>query len=412
MSATALLLIAGFLVILAAWVPLFLRGTVISLPMIAVAIGLLLSLLTGVKNPLIAYGKTAQWVSEFALLVAVLGAGLRIDRPFSLKTWASTWRLLFLVMLLTIAAVALAAFGLLGLSAGYAILLGAVLSPTDPVLAAAVQAGPPGVGEEGEAKFALTSEAGLNDGLAYPFIFLGFAIAQSHFQTASQILDWVFVEFAWNIAGGVIAGFGVGAALVYFNRVLPQGWRLPDSNSGLVSVGLALVAYGVADAIHGNGFVAVFSEAVTIRNLASSFEYSRRLTHTAEQFERIATVVILAFLGAGLLQGLLANTGWAEIGFALLVLVAIRPAAVALGFIGASCDRKRAIGLGVFGIRGIASIYYISYVLNQLDAAAAQTLAHVVSLVIVFSVVRYGVATDRVAKPLLGHRPEESPGAP
>ena len=101
-------------------------------------------------------------------------------------------------------------------------------------------------------------------------------------------------------------GIAVGAALVGANKLLPEGWRLPDTNSGLVSTGLAFIAYGCAEAIQANGFVAVFCEAVAIWNLAPTPEYSRVLTRTLEQLERIAMAVVLVFLGVSIADGLLA----------------------------------------------------------------------------------------------------------
>lgn len=137
-SGFANFIVGGFLVILAAWIPLFLSGTFVSLPMIAVAIGLVLGAADFVKNPMSAYSTMAETIAEFSLLVEVLGAGLRIDRRFSFRGWGSVWRLLFIVMPLSIAAGAFAARELLGLSLGFAVLLGAITSPTDPVLAAGV----------------------------------------------------------------------------------------------------------------------------------------------------------------------------------------------------------------------------------------------------------------------------------
>lgn len=150
-----------------------------------------------------------------------------------------------------------------------------------------------------------TAEAGLNDGFAFPFVYLGLLLAGSPSLKSDALLHWLLVHFIWNLAGGAALGIGIGAALVRFNQRLPQGWRLPDSNSGLVAVGLAFVAYGCAALIAANGFVAVFCEAVAIRNFARSYDYSRRLSHAAEQLERVAMMVLLTFLGMSIGAGLL-----------------------------------------------------------------------------------------------------------
>jgi NhaP-type Na+/H+ or K+/H+ antiporter len=107
---------------------------------------------------------------------ALMGAGLKLDRAFSWRKWGVTWRLLAVTMPLSIAAITLIGGLGLGLSWVAALLLGASLAPTDPVLAADVQVGPPKSGEEDEVRFGLTSEAGLNDGLAFPFVNLAIAL--------------------------------------------------------------------------------------------------------------------------------------------------------------------------------------------------------------------------------------------
>lgn len=108
----------------------------------------------------------------FVVIIALMGAGLKIDRIFQVPRWQVTWRLLIITMPLCIGAIVV-----LGAWAGLpwltALLLGAALAPTDPVLAADVQVGPPRTGEEDEVRFGLTPEAGLNDGLAFPFVHLG-----------------------------------------------------------------------------------------------------------------------------------------------------------------------------------------------------------------------------------------------
>ena len=116
-------------------------------------------------------------LAEFAVIVALFGAGLKLERAFDRRTWGSVARLLGVVMPLTIAAVALFGSAVMGLSLGAAIILGAALAPTDPVLAGDVGVGPPGDEDEREPNFALTAEAGLNDGLAFPFVFLGAFVA-------------------------------------------------------------------------------------------------------------------------------------------------------------------------------------------------------------------------------------------
>lgn len=400
MDARLLYLLVGALIILAAWVPLFLGRMPVSLPMVAVAIGAGLGVLLPARDSFVGSAELTSGLTEFALLVSVFGAGLKIDRPFSLGGWFSTWRLLGIAMPLSIAGIAVAANLLLGLPWGYAIVLGGALAPTDPVLASGYSSGPPGKGEEGETKFALTAEAGLNDGLAYPFVAVGLLMLESGNSTHG-LLGWALTDLLWNVASGVLVGVVLGYALVRFNDRLPQRRRIAASNSGIVSVGLAFVAFGAADLIGGNGFVAVFAEAVAIRNFASGFEYSRRLDHAAGQFERVVMVLVLVLLGLLMVRGLLDSASWMDAVFVISVLLIVRPIAVQVAFVGAADDRWVRAALSYFGIRGLASLYYAAAVGPQLSGPLAQRLMVLVSLTVLGSVVFYGMSAHAVASTLI-----------
>ncbi|WP_035639185.1 cation:proton antiporter [Bradyrhizobium sp. ORS 375] len=392
----------GGLVIVSAWMPLFLTSVPVSLAMVAVSGGIVCGLL-GVPAHILRVAELETLVL-CALLVAVLGGGLKLDRRFAPVTWGSTWRLLGLVMPLSIGAIATLSYFLLGLPAGLSLLLGAALAPTDPVLASEYAAGPPGTGEEDETRFALTSEAGLNDGAAYPFVMLGLLITQGHIGASGDLWQWLLRDMLWNVTAGAAIGIGLGWVLVKVNAWLPNDHRLSASNSGLVAVGLAFVAYALALLVDGNGFVAVFCEAVTIRNLVDVVAYSRRLNHAADQFESLGMVLVLAGLGVALANGLLDEVGWRELAFAALVLLIVRPFGVALGMLGTGQDRATRIALGYFGIRGIASIYYVAHVGPQLAQADARHLYALVGLVVLSSVMLYGTTARLVGDRLRAYR--------
>src|SRR6056297_188561 len=175
----AALLVAGIAIFGAVVLPRVLSDKPMSFPLIYVVAGIaLFSLPLGVEIPdPVEHGDLAERLTEFVVIIALTGAGLKLDRPFEWRAWSSTWRLLAITMPLTILATALLGWGVLGTLVPTAVLLGAVVAPTDPVLASDVQATPPTEGmdeeidpeeQEGEVRFALTSEAGLNDGLAFP----------------------------------------------------------------------------------------------------------------------------------------------------------------------------------------------------------------------------------------------------
>jgi NhaP-type Na+/H+ or K+/H+ antiporter len=221
------------------------------------------------------------------------------------RTWLTTWRLLAITMPLSIAGIALLGWSGLGLAPAAALLLGAVLAPTDPVLASDVQVGPPHEPEQGEVRFSLTSEAGLNDGLAFPFTNLAVAMALYGAAPGSWTLEWLAIDVTWKIAAGLAIGLLVGQALglLIFHHV--EHPRLPESRDNLVAVGIPLLAYGLAELAHGYGFLAVFVAALTLRHWERSHHYRGRLHEFAEQIERLFMMILLALFGGAIAGGLL-----------------------------------------------------------------------------------------------------------
>ncbi|WP_269436675.1 cation:proton antiporter domain-containing protein [Paracoccus liaowanqingii] len=148
--------------------------------------------------------------SEIAVIVVLFATGLRIDNVGSWSRWRPTVRLLLIAMPLTIAALAILGWALAGMTIAGAVLLGAVLSPTDPVLAGDVQVGPPLEGNEHPVRFTLTAEAGLNDGLAFPFVYLGLIIAAEGADPSVWLWDWIMFDVLYRITVGAAVGAFVG----------------------------------------------------------------------------------------------------------------------------------------------------------------------------------------------------------
>ena len=165
------------------------------------------------ENPLESLDLTKR-LTEFVVIVALMGAGLKLDRPIGLRRWMLAWRLLGLAMPLTILGIALLGWAALGLDPSAALLLGAVLASTDPVLASDVQVGPPREGVEDEVRFALTAEAGLNDGLSFPFVYLAIAMALAQgYSGDGWLQEWLFVDVVWRLGIGLVVGWATGACL-------------------------------------------------------------------------------------------------------------------------------------------------------------------------------------------------------
>lgn len=395
------LFIFGAVVLLTAWLPLALKRMPLSLPICCIAIGALISWSpwtplpqwNPIKNPI-----WAEHLTEFVVIVALMGAGLKIDRPLGWKSWITTWRLLGIAMPLSIAAIALLGWGLLGLGAASALLLGATLAPTDPVLAADIQVGPPQTGEEDDIRFALTSEAGLNDGLSFPFVMAAIAMA-THQGDWSWIGHWFAFDVVWKLAAGIGMGWIAGRVLGYLTFKVPEVGRISKTGDGLAALGFTCIAYGATELVHGYGFVAVFVTALTLRSVERGSAFHGQLHDFGEQIERLLTMVLLVCFGAVVAEGgLFAEVDWRIVAVAVIVLALVRPLA---GWISLSgCDRPTAEKLivSVFGIRGLGSIYYMGFATGAASFEGMPAIWATVFLIILISVIMHGIAVTPVMR--------------
>ena len=235
------------------------------------------------------------------MIVALMGVGLALDRPFSLRGWSSTWRLLLVAMPLFIAVLGLAAWGLAGLAPAAALLLAAVLAPTDPVLAADVRVGEPtdDPRSEDELRFALSSEAGANDGLAFPFVHASILLLT--LPAAEWLGGWV----AWELLGKVVLGVACGVAIGYvFAQVAFRApmrvLRFAETAEAVVSLAAVFLAYGVTEMIGGYGFLSVFAAGLALRAQERGHEFHRTMHDFVTQVERLLTMGLLLVFGYSL----------------------------------------------------------------------------------------------------------------
>ena len=396
-----LLAVVGAVTLAATALPLLLVGRPLSFPLAYVALGLVLFSLP-INLPRadpIAHGGFVERLSELAVIVALMGAGLKLDRPFGWSTWRPTWRLLAIAMPVTVVATGLLGWWFLGLAPATAMLLGAVVAPTDPVLASDVQVGPPGHGDEDDVRFTLTSEAGLNDGLAFPFTNAAIAAAG-----AAGVGDWVgwwflddvVVKLAVALTLGLVAGRALG--WVIFD--IPTERKLAESSEGFVVLAATLLTYGVTEIAHGYGFLAVFVASCMIRKQEREHAYHQVLHDVAENTERLLTVVLLVLLGGAIVDGVLSALEWDGAIAGLLIVLALRPLAGFVSLAGTSSAPGERAAIAFFGVRGIGSIYYLAYALNKGDFGAASTVWAVVAFVILLSVVLHGVTAFPVMRRL------------
>jgi NhaP-type Na+/H+ or K+/H+ antiporter len=400
--------------LLAGVLPRVLERRPLSMPIAFLGLGMLISLLPAdlpEPDPL-RFPEITTHLTEIGVIVALMGAGLKIDRPLGWRRWSSTWRLLAVAMPATIGAVALLGWWWLGLVPAAALLLGAALAPTDPVLASDVQVGEPSGHEdsEDEVRFALTSEAGLNDGLAFPFVYAAIAMATAGGASGEWLGRWLTVEVAYKVAVGVAGGALVGWLLgMLFFRARTETLRLARHSEGFLALAATFLAYGLIQVLGGYGFLAVFVAARAIRSAERSHEYNQVLHDFAEQVERLLTVLVLLLFGGAVVDGLLAPLTWPAVGVALALVFVVRPVVAWLAMRGAPGRPAEHWVIGFFGIRGLGSFFYLAYATAQASFPAADLLWATVGLAVIVSVVVHGVAATPVMQ-LLDRMGERSGG--
>jgi NhaP-type Na+/H+ or K+/H+ antiporter len=396
------LLVIGLACMGAAWLPHLLHQKPLSFPMVYIGVGVsLFSLPLGIDAPdPLQFEYEAERLTELIVIIALLGGGLKLDRPPGWRRWAATWRLLGFTMVLSIAAFAWAGWALLGLDPASALLLGAVLAPTDPVLASQVQAGPPNDEADTEVRITLTAEAGLNDGLAFPFTHLALAVAAAGLAPEFWLADWLLDDLLYRVALGVLVGAVVGYGTGYLIYGFPVEKRLAETEEGIVALGLTLLAYAATELVDAYGFLAVFVSGLSLRQYERTHDYHRTLHKFTEDLERLLMAVLLILFGGALAGGLLRHLTWeaALVGVAFVLLV--RPAAGLVGLAGLKRPFGEKAAMAFFGIRGMGSFYYLAYALHRAVFEAEAFLWAVVSFVVLVSVIVHGVLAFPVMRRL------------
>ena len=411
--------LAGAAALIAAWLPQVLRGRPLSVPIVLVGIGVGAFLLPfGLPKPDPINGRElVERLTELGVIVALMGAGLKLDRPIGWRSWATTWRLLGIAMPLTIAAVAVLGWAFAGLVPASAVLLGAALAPTDPVLASDVQVGEPTIAdepdqdeppEEDEVRFALTSEAGLNDALAFPFTYLAVLMADKGTNPARWLVEWLAVDVAFRLAVGLVVGILLGKLLgkILFHR--PDGREgLAAAAEGFMVLGATLLAYGLTELLHGYGFLAVFVTAVVLRRSECRHEYHRVLHGFANQVEQVFTVLLLLLFGGALAGGLLGSLTWGGAAVAALAIFVIRPLSGLVALARGHDDKAERLAISFFGVRGIGSLYYLAYALSAARFPGDRKLWAIAGATVLLSIAVHGV----LATPLMSRLDRRRDGA-
>lgn len=414
-----LLVVLALGLLLVSFLPRLLDDKPVTVPILTVGLGVLawsLPLGFDTPDPIGDHASLAERITEFGVILSLMVAGLTIDRRPGLRSWATTWRLLAITMPLTILVAALLGWWMAGLVPATAALFGAVIAPTDPVLGKDVEVGAPGEGaedpeteeydptgpgEEDEVRFALSSEAGLNDGLAFPFTNLAIAMALFGAEPSNWFGAWAGVDVAFKVIVGVGMGLVLGRLLALGLLRVPAPTTRTRAMYGMAALAATLAVYGITEFVGGYGFLATFASSATLRHADRHHPYHEHLQTFAEQLERILLVVIMLFFGGAVARGLLEPLTWEFAAVGLLLVLVVRPVSGLLAQVGTGgVSWRDRFAIGFFGIRGIATFYYLTHALEQGEFAQEEQVWALAGFVVLVSVVLHGITAAPVLERL------------
>lgn len=363
-------------------------------------------------NPLKEAG-LLEVITEIAVLISLFAAGVKMPVPFQWAFWQRPLRLGFVSIVLTIALVALFAFYILGLPLGAAILLGAIVAPTDPVLATDIQVR--GHGDKDSLRFSLTCEAGINDGSAFPFVMLGLGLLGLH-DIGAMGVHWVVWDVCWATFAAIAIGYFGGAFIALFTNYLRNHQQIYELLYDFIGLGLIALVYGISLWLHAWGFLAVFVAAVALRQtelqlavraaaktpsveLQIGGKDTQRVSEASlvfkEHLERLSEVVLIILVGGTLF---IDSWSYRSVGLAVFLFFVARPISVYIGLIGTASSVSYKNLVSWFGVRGIGSLYYLMYAIGHgLEESMAVELIHLTLIVITLSILLHGISV----KPLM-----------
>jgi NhaP-type Na+/H+ or K+/H+ antiporter len=379
-------------------------------------------------NPLKESG-LLEALTEVVVLISLFSAGVKMPAPVTFARWRAPVLLASVSMVVSVGLIAAYAYFLLDLPLGAGILLGGILSPTDPVLATDVQTRHPD--DRDQFRFTLTCEAGMNDGSAFPFVMLGLGLLGLH-NLGELGVHWVLVDVVWATVAGITIGALAGFALAHVGRALrghPPRHKLMNDFLGL---GLIGVVYGLCLLVNAWGFLAVFFAAVALRqtelkiiSVDAVADATSRLTaaHLAhadgdvpvvlpvdspptiserslvfkEHLERLSELVLVLLIG-----GAMFVDSWSlrAVALALFLFLVVRPVSVLVGLASTRSTWRMRGMVGWFGVRGIGSLYYLMYAIQHgLTEPLALELIQLTLIAVTLSIFVHGTSV----KPLM-HR--------
>lgn len=363
-------------------------------------------------------------LTEVVVLISLFSAGVKMPVPVKLALWRAPMMLASVSMVASVGLIAAFAYFALDLPLGAGILLGAILSPTDPVLATDVQTRHPG--DRDQLRFTLTCEAGMNDGSAFPFVMLGLGLLGLH-DLGDSGMRWVLVDVLWATAAGIAIGVAAGMALARWGRKLRRLTPTQTLMNDFLGLGLIGVVYGLSVMVDAWGFLAVFFAAVALRQtelkqLSADLQNPAHLPEAGtsaalpvtlpeaaavvtiseqslvfkEHLERLSELMLVFLIGGSLF---IDSWSWRAVALALFVFAVVRPVSVMTGLMGSRTSWTIRGLTGWFGVRGIGSLYYLMFAIQHgLPEDLALELIQLTLIVVTLSIFVHGTSV----KPLMG----------
>ncbi|NMG11540.1 sodium:proton antiporter [Brasilonema sp. UFV-L1] len=384
-----------------------LSGWISRLPLSLAIIYLIVGILLGpygfgliqLRRDQVFNAEVLERLTEFVVIISVFSCGLKIIRPLNFRTWDITTRLIVFLMPISIFGLAVVGKLFLGMDWGEAILLGAILAPTDPVLASEVQLND--TSDTDELRFGLTSEGGLNDALAFPFVYFGInALKDKNWSNWFQ--QWVLVDVIWAIVIGIVMGFVVAQAIVWIDKKIQKIHRVDAIMEDFIALGTILITYSLTEIVNGYGFLAVFVAGLVVQRSYRKSEKPLAQLEFIERLEKLLEVGTILVLGTILLVQPMLKYATQSLLVIVLLFLVIRPLGTWVSTIGGHLEKRyRRRGwypgtrllLGWFGIRGVGSLYYLSYAFGKgLEGEIGEQISWITYTTIVFSVIVHGIS--------------------
>ena len=383
----------------------WLKNSPVSSSIIYLLVGVLLGpyFLNLLQIDLLMHSQFMEHLTEIAVTVSLFSAGLKLRPELGTRKYLLPICLASVSMVSSISLTALAGQQILGLSLGAAFLLGSILAPTDPVLASDVQLDDPK--EKHNLKFTLTTEAGLNDGAAFPFVMLSLGLLGLH-EIGDFGQKWILFDLLWPITGGLGIGFIIGYLVSKIHFKLHMSMKNMEILFDFIALACICLSYGIALLCKTYGFLAVFAVGVTLRQLEKKVSFwklahpqpqlAKEVLTFSDQLERILEVMVVILIGSFLRVETFSS---ATFLMAALLLFLIRPLSVYVLRPLFSKDKMMFPFISWFGIRGIGSIYYLMYAIKHgFSGERAVELTNLIFGIITLSILVHGISVTPLLK--------------